>query len=541
MMKTSQPCHVTPGYILPLNITDDFGNDAINITEFQAEIISQNSKIQLDSAYRFVTDNTVVLDGDPDSHGELFLTNIRNHKKFMVKVQLMSCAPGYVTSNDSHTKCVCSSTVGNAQYQDVYECDDNNNVAMIAPGVWIGYVGEEKGNENSLYTGSCFHGYCNDFNHNSGTSRLFQLNSTASKNELEQLICAENRTGILCGACIPNHSVFYHSSTFACGSNELCSYGFIFYVLSELLPTTILFLLILFYNVNLTSGYAYSVIFMLQTLNSIGVLIDSESGNSWITPINIAMMFYDTLNLDFFTYKLSFCLWKGASTLDMLVMQYVTMLFALGLIGSTVLLVNYCNCAKISRRLCRNKRVHRCQTSFVNGLAAFLVICYSKCALTSFYILDSAHIYGKGSVVYNHTLVHLTGTDFFHPKHLRYAIPAIIVLATIVIPLSIILFGDSFFLKLEYLFNRYCFSQRNLYPWTRFRQKFKPLFDSFQGCFKDEYRFVSGLFFFYRIVFLLVLVVSPNSDIFYGLQQILFIFIFTVRPSYSLSKKISTI
>ena len=400
---------------------------------------------------------------------------------------------------------------------------------MIAPGVWIGYVGEEKGNENSLYTGSCFHGYCNDFNHNSGTSRLFQLNSTASKNELEQLICAENRTGILCGACIPNHSVFYHSSTFACGSNELCSYGFIFYVLSELLPTTILFLLILFYNVNLTSGYAYSVIFMLQTLNSIGVLIDSESGNSWITPINIAMMFYDTLNLDFFTYKLSFCLWKGASTLDMLVMQYVTMLFALGLIGSTVLLVNYCNCAKISRRLCRNKRVHRCQTSFVNGLAAFLVICYSKCALTSFYILDSAHIYGKGSVVYNHTLVHLTGTDFFHPKHLRYAIPAIIVLATIVIPLSIILFGDSFFLKLEYLFNRYCFSQRNLYPWTRFRQKFKPLFDSFQGCFKDEYRFVSGLFFFYRIVFLLVLVVSPNSDIFYGLQQILFIFIFTVQ------------
>ena len=131
---------------------------------------------------------------------------------------------------------------------------------------------------------------------------------------------------------------------------------------------------------NLTSGYAYSVIFMLQTLNSIGVLIDSESGNSWITPINIAMMFYDTLNLDFFTYKLSFCLWKGASTLDMLVMQYVTMLFALGLIGSTVLLVNYCNCAKISRCLCRNKRVHQVPNFLppVNGLAAFLVICYSN-------------------------------------------------------------------------------------------------------------------------------------------------------------------
>ena len=43
----------------------------------------------------------------------------------------------------------------------------------------------------------------------------------------------------------------------------------------------------------------------------------------------------------------------------------------------------------------------------------------------------------------------------------------------------------------------------------------KPLFDSFQGCFKDNCRCFSGIYFLYRLVILLIRVIFPSLDIFY--------------------------
>ena len=38
--------------------------------------------------------------------------------------------------------------------------------------------------------------------------------------------------------------------------------------------------------------------------------------------------------------------------------------------------------------------------------------------------------------------------------------------------------------------------------------KLKPMFDSFQGCYKDQYRFFSGLYFFYRFFIMLNVIVN---------------------------------
>ena len=429
--------------------------------------------------------------------------------------------------------CVCSSTLDNSRYQGVLSCNETAGVALIAPGLWVGYITDGQPNEDNLYTGFCVHGYCNDFGISVNTLKQFSLVPNASKENLVNRVCTENRHGIMCGKCTANNSVYYHSSSFQCNSNSLCLFGPLFYVLSELLPTVVLFLAIMFFDISLTSGYAYSIIFMLQMLQAtMRVTLVSGARYHNLSFIEIAIMIYSTFNLDFFALEeLSFCLWAGATALDMLVMKYVTVLFALVLIVSTVLLVNYCSCVKLRKYLNRkNKNQSFKQHSIVQGITAFLVICYSQCTLIAFYSLTSATITGKGGKLYNSTSTYFDGTiTYFSLEHLPFALPAVLVLFTIVIPLPIILFGDPFFLKLEYFANRRFFPSKNVYPWTRFRQKFKPLFDSFQGCFKDEYRFTSGLFFIYRIVILLSLILSPGLDWFYGSLQVILIVIFTIQ------------
>ena len=353
-----------------------------------------------------------------------------------------------------------------------------------------------------------------------------ELCSNASQDELNKHMCAQNRHGILCGNCTANHSVYYHSKTFSCHPiKSLCAVGLLFYILSELLPTAILLLLILFLNINLTSGTAYSLIFMANTLQAMGFSFVSEPGFQ-STLIEIAMMIYNTLNLEFFFLEtFSFCLWAGASALDILVMKYATVLYAFGLIVSTVLMVRYCNI-----KLCRHPFCRKSHISFVQGLSVFFIICYSQCVLVTYYILKPTMITGIGGIPNKTVVVYIDGTiPYFSAHHLKYAIPAVLVLTIIVIPISVILVGDQFFLKLEYIINQRCCPRRHRYPYTQFREQFKPLFDFFQGCFKDEYRFMAGLFFIYRIVFLLVLVGTPRLDWFYGLVQLVLVIMFTIQ------------
>uniref|UniRef100_A0A1X7SJR3 Uncharacterized protein n=1 Tax=Amphimedon queenslandica TaxID=400682 RepID=A0A1X7SJR3_AMPQE len=54
-------------------------------------------------------------------------------------------------------------------------------------------------------------------------------------------------------------------------------------------------------------------------------------------------------------------------------------------------------------------------------------------------------------------------------------------------------------------------------PWTAIHYKLKPLLDSFQGPFKDQYRFFAGLYFFYRFIVLSMLVIASSIHHYYFL------------------------
>ena len=81
-------------------------------------------------------------------------------------------------------------------------------------------------------------------------------------------MCNSNRVGILCEDCKLHYTTYYCSQIYECCDNCNCQSGIVFYLLSEILPVTVIFLVIIIFDVKLTSGALYFFIFYSQILNS---------------------------------------------------------------------------------------------------------------------------------------------------------------------------------------------------------------------------------------------------------------------------------
>ena len=339
------------------------------------------------------------------------------------------------------------------------------------------------------------------------------------------MVCAENRQGTACSQCKEGYSVYFHSKTNKCGNSyHLCSFGIIFYILSEIIPITFLFFAIVFFNISLTTGLAYNFLFMIQLLQAMEVSVNGgvEFNPSFIRSVYIVI--YNMFNLDFFDIdELSFCLWKGARTLDMISIKYVSVIYAVILIKGFVYMFKHCTCSS----KCLKVSV---SYSAVQGLTAFLVISYFQCSRITFLILNRKTPRGIGGSLYNHDIVFWDGSlTYFSPKHLQYAIPAIICLIFFVIPFPLVLLFNGLLLKCESQLSRRFYLIRGSMPWTMMHYRMKPLLDSFQGTFKDQYRFFSGLYFLYRILILTLLDTAATALQYYFLLEVMLIIIIIIQ------------
>ena len=82
------------------------------------------------------------------------------------------------------------------------------------------------------------------------------LPETANKTILDRFVCSgSNRTGTLCGKCVDGYSVTLNSPTFACNKcDDEYKLGVFYLLLSYILPVTILFVLIMKYDIRVTTG-----------------------------------------------------------------------------------------------------------------------------------------------------------------------------------------------------------------------------------------------------------------------------------------------
>ena len=125
---------------------------------------------------------------------------------------------------------------------------------------------------------------------------------------------------MLCTRCANGYTVFYHSPNLECFQRNNCAFGIPLYIVSELLPVTIIFLVILIFNISLTSGAVYSFVFYSQVIDSQFVdAFGTADVNDPVTEfvLNIFKVIYGSFNLNMLNIEgLSFCIISGANVMD---------------------------------------------------------------------------------------------------------------------------------------------------------------------------------------------------------------------------------
>ncbi len=477
---------------IPLKLVDELCEEVFS--HVSVAVLNGNISIKR----TIITTFDISLYGKPYDSGVLQFSADGVHA-VTLSVRLDDCPPGYLHNTDS---CVCSLST-KLHYPGIERCNKTNFKAYAKLGYWLGYVKNQLALEKCLASSICPKGFCK-----SGYSEI-SLPSVPVK-DLSSHICTENRSGVICGSCKQNYSANYRSTKFSCKSNNICHLGWLFYIISEIFPVTVLFLIVIYFNISFTSGALNGVILFMQIVTTFK--IEGENFIQFNETIRrfsrIYKVLYRIFELKFLAIEeLSFCLWEGATALDMLAFRYVTIVYSLFLVIITVIMLRKCTCrfGKV-KDLKIIKPSFNLKHSILNGLSAFLVMNYSECTQVTLMILTTGTLTvgpvdknNYSSYEYKYVAFYNGNYEYMGPEHLKYALPAIVFLLTLVAlpPILLIVYPLCYklFALLKIDESKFVKIVCQVIP----LEKIKPLFDSIQGEFKDQYRFFAGLYFIYRL------------------------------------------
>ena len=499
---------VFPGGILNLSLVsiDELGQENQNIHSYNVRMIN-NKTVHIDR--QFTVRGKLHVSGIQGGRDVLIITQDSPRQlTLLVNVSLLNCPPGFYYDNQSLT-CKCTLN-GSTElfYYGISSCDSEYFHVNLHPGFWVGY-GNPKTNHLplNLFTAVCPLQFCKY------SAPQMELSSNSTK--LVDQVCQPHRTGILCGDCKWGYSPFFHSkNNIECGENKLCSFGILFYMLSEMVPVFFLFTIIITLDLSLTSGEVNGFVFYSQVLDSL--LMKYKNSNEIVYKALIpSRIFYDIFNFDYFSVTpFSFCLWENATVVDILAFKYVTIVFAIVLIIFLILIFRKVKSKRLEEKLHLKNRL-----SVINGISAFLVLCYAQCIRTSFYILTPVRLRTQGGVP-GDLVALFGGSVFFTGRHLFYSLIAIICIVVIVIIPPFILLTYPLLLHLLALCKLSEHWLVNKVLSLLMINKLKPLIDIFQSCYRDKVRFFSGLYFLYRIVILATFSIAHSTAQFYIIAQL---------------------
>ena len=374
---------------LPLLMYDEF--ETIMNPEFGLRI-EDNDLVELDNF--FIVNSRIRVFGVTNQNATLVLSTPQQlyNVEYMVGVTLLPCPPGFYYNLDMK-QCSCSSDSKLHSYPAIMKCDYVNFTAFIKRGYWVGYYPSHSKNENDLYTAF----YPSIFNNSDSISGLQQI--TANSNSLSDFMCGSSREGVVCGTCKRGYTAYYHSRQITCGKIRLCKFGILFYLLSEIIPIVIFFTIVITLGISFSSGAMNGFVFFSQVIDvfSQDLIFSQSYDDTKVLHILQAgyKLIYGTFNIEFFSV-FPFCLWEGATILDVLAFKYITTTFALLLVTTIVVMMNYSSIKRCSW-MCEAKGWRK-DSSVTHGISTFLIICYGQYTIVSFFILTKTYLQGKSGV-----------------------------------------------------------------------------------------------------------------------------------------------
>ena len=523
--------HAFPGheFNLEIDIKDDVGRDVSQETVFVAVTNTSGSALGVNGdLFSYVWGESATVWGEEGSIITLTLDSAADRVWHLeVLIKLMRCPPGFKEANTtqedidvndtaiSQLTCTCSNLYGG-----VLVCDNKNFSAMLKNSNWMGLLQDD---EDSQYlSSSCPPGYCTS---NPTFSHFLLPNNSIS---LDEMICgSKKRKGVLCGRCIDGYEPAVNSPTYECVNctNVNVLANIFKYIAIVYVPITVIFIVIIVFGIRLTSGPANAFILYSQVIASTFnldadgqiplVLMTHDYKDALLKAYRIP---YGIFNLEFLENLISpFCIGTGLDTLTVISLEFAVAFVPLLMIFIAIIVMKIaglisdhcCNRSSISSSgTFEHSQIYTASAAFIakhkRGLsesllpafAAFLLLSYTKFSLTSAYIMNQQYLIDENGTrvpparVYYSGHLDVTDKDYIIP----YFIPALVffVIFVLIPPFLLLHYPIRIF---EWCLEKISFLWR-FYPAT----KVHVLLDTFQGCFKIKYRFFAGLYFLFRLV-----------------------------------------
>ena len=401
-------------------------------------------------------------------------------------VGLTSCSPGFVY--DSTTRqCECFTT------DDIISCSPNTTIQRD---YWFGVV------DGITTVSICPNGYCNFLRRGDEVASGRFLLSTIQDDQ-----CNSYRTGPACGECDSGYTLSYDSVD--CININECHYKYIVAVILGTLLYWILLIISVFALMWLITkrleygdgiGYLYGIIYYYSVADVLlGQILNFSDGLS--TLVLISSIFFK-LNPGFDLFK--FCFAGGMQRIDQYFIDYIHSTVTLSFLLLLVLLTR----RKYFRRL-----AVLIGKVIIPVICLVLTIAYTSIADTSLQLLQYISFVGVDG-----TYTHLSPSiGYCTGRHVAYFLIALLYELVIVGGLPLLLILSRWTNKINLIFVRI---------------DMKPIFDQFQGCYKDKYRWFAAVYLICRQV-ILIIVVIDFSDYYIELYLLITVCLITAALHYS--------
>ena len=367
-------------------------------------------------------------------------------------IGLSSCHPGFWQYPNS-TGCECYNA------SDIVFCSGSSST--IKRGYWFGSV---TGKPTVTF---CPINYCN-FTCCETSNGYYHL-SPVRVNQ-----CRSHRSGTACGNCEEGYTLSFDSVE--CINVNECSTGKTILVCALILLYWIAIIASVFLMMHFKTGigylyaitYYYSVVDLLLNQNlylssALNTMINVMSSIAKITPQFLGKL----------------CIITNMSGIDQQFIHYIhPIAVSLFLVMITVL-------ARRSRRLS-----NFISKVIINVICCLLLLSYTSLATTSLLLMRPL-IFHDVDKVYTYVSPDI---EYFHGRHLAYAIVAVLFTILIVIGLPLLLGLEPFLnSKINFI-------------------KIKPLLDQFQSCYKDKYRCFAAYYMICRLVIITIVIANSSND-----------------------------
>ena len=402
------------------------------------------------------------------------------------------CPPWFKLSNNS-THCVCRDTVNS-----VIICDQLNQQSFLP----LGLCALHNSTTNNTVVGACPYVFPDHLIKN----QLIPLPNKSS--ELNHFICGSVNRDIgtpLCGRCTNGTGPSIYSIGSQCA--RCSTVNIVYYLLLQYLPTTVLFVAIIVFRINITSApMAHYVLFcnciMMMFKSVTGAYINfyraTVHNNSVLIVTKLFLCLDSIWTLDFL-YPLSppLCVSEYIEEiyipfLDTLAALYPFVLLLLTYVGIELhahdckLVV--CLWRPIHRTYVRFQRSWNPNASMVQALATLFFLSYTKFILLMYEALFISVVINEDNKVVSRVSYIDPTVLIFKRKHwYLISLSGFILVFIILPPLTLLILYPT------HVFRRV---SRHLKP--RWMASIQTFVDTFHGCYKDgtngtrDYRAVSG-------------------------------------------------